>query len=125
MSLDDVLRPVALEHRRRVLTADPSHPFLFLSGYRPTGYQKVLFEHPELHPGTPAAAPGHSKHERRAAYDAEAGTAMQRLSFAQEAEALGLIWGGRFSAPDYNHCELPFTNDQLDAYNAVRSFQHG
>lgn len=124
LTLDPVIQRLALEHRAICLAH--GIPFHFRSGYRSTEFQKILHEYPELHPGTPAAKPGSSKHERAAAYDADHGNDLQIAIFGQEAEALGLVWGGRFhdaaghATPDYGHCEAPYSLAELDAYTQLR-----
>jgi len=124
LSLIAPLRELALAHREKCLARGV--PFTFGSGFRSTGYQQLLYEHPELHPGTPAAKPGESKHEHGAAYDNTAAmNDLQKLVFGEEAERLGLIWGGRFTdgaghkTPDWGHCELPYSLPELAAYARV------
>ena len=126
LSLMPPLQRLALAHRAACLAQGV--PFHFRSGYRSTGYQQILYGHPELHPGTPAAKPGSSKHERAAAYDADHGNDLQTVIFGAEAEKLGLVWGGRFQrhadgsgGPDYPHCELPNSLLDLDAYLEIRA----
>jgi D-alanyl-D-alanine carboxypeptidase-like protein len=125
LSLLPPLQALCRQHRAACLAQGV--PFILESGFRSTGYQALLYTHPELHPGTPAAKPGTSKHEHGGAYDVSmAGLSdLQRLVFGQEAERLGLIWGGRFldsaghKTPDWGHVELPFTLAELAAYATV------
>jgi hypothetical protein len=124
LSLLPPLQTLALRHR--IACETQGVPFHFGSGFRSTEFQRILYEHPELHPGTPAAAPGTSKHEHGAAYDNTAAmNDLQKLVFGQEAERLGLTWGGRFltaagqKSPDWGHCELSFTLEELAAFARV------
>lgn len=125
LSLLPPLQTLCRQHRAACLAQGV--PFVLFSGFRSTGFQQILYEHPELHPGTPAAAPGTSKHEHGGAYDCEthAMSDLQRLVFGQEAEKLGLFWGGRFldahgqKHPDWGHVELPMPVDELAAYARV------
>jgi len=124
-SLLPPLRRLALQHRAACQAQGV--PWTAISGFRSTGYQAILYEHPELHPGTPAAKPGTSKHELAAAYDVETAgmNDLQKLVFGQEAERLGLIWGGRFTdgaghkTPDWGHCELAASLPELAGYVIV------
>jgi hypothetical protein len=125
LSLLPPLQTLCRQHRAACLAQGV--PFKLVSGFRSTGYQALLYEHPELHPGTPAAKPGESKHEHGGAYDGEtAGMSdLQKLVFGQEAEKLGLLWGGRFldahgqKHPDWGHVELAFSVSELAAYATV------
>lgn len=125
LSLLPPLQALCRQHRAACLAQGV--PFVLVSGFRSTGYQRLLYEHPDLHPGTPAAKPGQSKHEHGGAYDCETHTMndLQRLVFGQEAERLGLIWGGRFldsaghKTPDWGHVELPFTVAELAGFATV------
>jgi D-alanyl-D-alanine carboxypeptidase len=128
LSLLPPLQQLALAHR--AACDAQGVPFTFVSGFRSTGYQRLLYEHPDLHPGTPAAKPGTSKHELAAAYDVETAgmNDLQKLVFGQEAERLGLVWGGRFTTvvegqtvktPDWGHCELAASFAALEGYALV------
>jgi hypothetical protein len=128
LSLLPPLQSLCRQHRAACLAQGV--PFVLESGFRSTGYQQLLYDHPNFHPGTPAAKPGSSKHEHGAAYDvAMRGLSdLQRLVFGQEAEKLGLVWGGRFQSviegqtiktPDWGHVELQFTLTDLAAYALV------
>lgn len=143
LSLDPLLQSLALAHRQACLAQGV--PFVFRSGYRSFGHQLLLYElnvtlkdlpgipelraqHPEFKATTPAK-PGTSKHERAAAYDADHGNDLQTVVFGQEAEKLGLRWGGRFQhadgtpSPDYEHCELPHSLAELDTWRALRAYR--
>lgn len=127
-TLDPAFRPYCLALRAKMAEQGVSTPLQ--SGYRPWGYQDLLYRHPEFHPGTPAAPPGGSKHERGFAcdYDLSKIGKLDVVKFGMAAEALGLIWGGRFKdsagkpTPDEPHVESPLTNQQLDIYRAVTAW---
>jgi hypothetical protein len=117
--LDPVFIPAVLEHRRLCLAA--GIPWTLESGRRSTDFQRILYEHPDLHPGSPAAAPGTSYHELGFAYDAGGSrNTLQRVTFGSLAEQLGLVWGGRFSTPDWNHVQHASSRPDLAAYVRVR-----
>lgn len=126
LTLDRSFQPVALLLRTKC--HENGLAVAFESGYRPFGFQKLLYEHPEFHPGTPAAKPGESKHERGFAVDFDL-TKLSRLDvvkFAMLAEGLGLIWGGRFQTdgqptPDNGHVEAHWTNLELDNYRLIEA----
>lgn len=126
-SLDPVLQKLALEHKHRCVLEGV--PFIFTSGCRARSYQQMLHDHPELHPGTPAAPGGSSKHEVGGAYDAGGKrNQLQVMRFGLIAEELGLKWGGRFMTnglptPDYVHCELPWSRAEIAIYRLVSLFR--
>jgi hypothetical protein len=118
--LDPAFTWAPLAHRKACL--DRGVPFILESGRRSFEFQKILHDHPELHPGSLAAAPGSSYHEVGFAYDA-GGTrnALQQLTFGALAEELGLTWGGRFKPqPDGNHIQSSLARAVLVDYVRVR-----
>jgi len=132
LSLDPLLRP-------KVLALRAQFPGVtLLSGYRPSGYQALLYflhqhpelgaAHPELQQSAIAAVPGQSKHERQFACDFElaALSKLDVVNFGMAAESLGLTWGGRFTdathpvgGADNGHVEAPFPDAALDTYRSI------
>lgn len=115
-SLDSSIRPLALRHRAAVLAL--GIPYTFISGRRSRSQQAA--EVVRQGRTTPAAPAGQSKHELGMAWDATGPrTPQEWQAYGQQAEELGLKWGGRFhdaqghETPDPQHVEVPTPRDQL------------
>ena len=118
-SLDSAFQPYALEIRRQALAA--GLPFTFTSGLRSYSDQATLYAHPELHPGTPAAAPGTSKHEVGFAFDFSS----SEDGYAQVgaiARGMGLTWGGDWGGDqrDQVHVEATTARADLQTYRNIK-----
>jgi hypothetical protein len=120
-SLDSAFQPYALEIRRQALAA--GIPFTFTSGLRSYSDQAELYAHPELHPGTPAAAPGTSKHEVGFAFDFTGPRSDDEYErVAEIGEGMGLTWGGRWGGDqrDRVHFEAPTPRADLLTYRNIK-----
>lgn len=118
-SLDALTQPFALAHRDNCMRR--GLPYYFTSGARSKDFQRMLRE--KL--GSGAAKPGNSKHEVGAAWDANNAASApmsdaQWQIFGEEAEKLGLVWGGRFASRDLGHVELPQSRSEIAAYRNMK-----
>lgn len=114
--LDPLIQPYALLHRDRLLQR--SIPYVFISGRRSRDLQASLHEDPKR----VSARPGKSAHEIGFAWDATGPrNAAEWEIFGQEAEALGLEWGGRYRPkPDFPHVETREKRDTLATYQYLK-----
>lgn len=113
--LDPAFQPFALAHRARVLARGV--PFEYEQTLRsPQEQAKEFAEKPGV-----AVAPGKSKHEIGFAYDGRGPRTPQEWQvYGQEAEELGLEWGGRYATPEPWHVEAKEERAGLAAYRALR-----
>src|SRR3970040_951946 len=105
-SLDPLAQPFALLHRDACLRLGMPH-YYFTQGARSDEYQSYL----DKKLGAGAASAKVSKHVVEMAWDANNWDAKPIAShwwsvFGQEAERLGLVWGGRFASKDLGHGEM-------------------
>lgn len=117
-SLDTLAQQFALRHRAACMAR--GLPYYFTAGGRSRSEQQMLRE--KL--GTGAAPSGVSKHEIGMAWDANNAASVpmsdtQWATFGEEAEKLGLTWGGRFQSKDLGHVEMPQTRAELAQYRAL------
>lgn len=118
-SLDNLTQAFALKHRDACIKR--GLPYYFTAGGRDRSTQAMLRERL----GAGAAKAGQSKHEVGAAWDANNMAARpmtdaQWAIFGEEAENLGLVWGGRFQSRDLGHVEMPQSRAELASYRALK-----